>query len=222
MNSMAQCSYCGAILEPGTQYCLNCGGPIPADVAQSIAQQSTQQPYGQQPYGQQPFDQQPYVVVQQVQYGPSQQMEMPMKWFKFIIYFQLFAFCVLNALNGINVVTGSYWGVNPELLYKYYSGLQTVDIIYGLGLLVMAVFAIIIRGQLAQYKTNGPKMYIGLMAASIILAVVYLIMLSAVVGNNIDLSDEAFSSVYSSIATSVVLLGCNVTYFKKRQHLFVN
>ena len=225
---MAHCAYCGAAIEAGSQFCLNCGSPVPAEVAQPVAQQPyvqqtytqqpPQQPYGQQPYGQQPYGQQPY--GQQPQYSPLTQADMPMNWFKFVIYFQLFAGCVLSVILGFVTLTGSHYDGSADLVYRFFPDMKTADTIYGLLLLAAGAFAIVVRVRLSKFCENGPTMYYIYLIAQIVIPIIYLVMANNALGtysNNID-----YSSTYSNLATNAVMLACNVVYFNKRKHLFVN
>lgn len=224
---MAHCAYCGAAIEPGAQFCLNCGSAVPAEAAQPVAQQPYLQQPPQQNYYQQPYTPQPpqQNYYQQPQYGsPLNQAGMPMNWFKFIIYFQLFASCVLNVISGFVVLTGSHYGGDAEAVYRIFSGLQTADILYGLMLLGIAVFAIVVRTRLAKFSSNGPKMYLGFLGASIVIPIIYLVAANMAIsesywGRYVELD---YTSPSVNIATSVILLCCNVAYFNKRKHLFVN
>ena len=79
------CENCGMKLSDGQKFCAQCGTPVKARPAQPTYQQPTyQQPVYQQPVYQQPTYQQPVYQNQQMQ------PDMPMKWFKFLIYFYVF------------------------------------------------------------------------------------------------------------------------------------
>ena len=147
-----------------------------------------------------------------------------MKWFKFIIYFQLFANCVLNAINAITTFTGSQYQGIADMVYSYVDGLQAVDTVYGVLLLAVAAFAIVVRFRLAKFCTNGPTLYYILLGAQLAISVIYLIGVSAVVSNSMiaDYYQPDYTSVISNVVTTGVMLTCNIIYFKKRMHLFVN
>lgn len=223
---MAHCAYCGAAIEAGAQFCLNCGSPVPAEAAQPVAQQPyVQQPYTQQPpqqpYGQQPYGQQPY--GQQPQYGsPLAQADMPMNWFKFIIYFQLFAGCVLSVILGFVSLTGAQYDGYAEMVYRFFPDLQTADVLYGLMLIAAGVFAIVARGRLSKFCENGPKMYYGYLIAQIVIPIIYLVMANSALGDVTRYANIDYTSTYANLGTNAVMLACNVIYFNKRKHLFVN
>lgn len=190
------CAKCGAFCSDGTSHCPNCGE----------LQNTSQQP---------------------VNPGPNNNPltpDMPMKWFKFVIYFQLFANCVLNALSAIGYLTGSVYGELIDQVYGYAGGLKGLDIFMGLAMLATAAAAIYVRMRLAKFCTNGPKLYLIFLGVNAGLTVIY------TVAQNVIVSSSAlapywqpdYTSVVSSVTTTVVMLICNITYFKKRSHLFVN
>lgn len=167
------------------------------------------------------FDYDPYSpFVPQQEYVPQP----PMKWFKFIIWFQLFANAVLNLIGGINTISGSQYGAYAELVYEVFDGLKTLDTFYGVALIAIAAFAIYTRFRLSGFRADGPQMYYILQVACIVLPLVYLVAASGIInsaGYGKEVSMDLASNV-TRIAVSVVMLICNVSYFKKRIYLFKN
>lgn len=147
-----------------------------------------------------------------------------MKWFKFVIYFQLFANCVMNAISAISAFTGVQYLGEAESVYSYIDGLKGVDTIYGILLLGLAALAIIARMRLAKFCIDGPKFYHILLVAQMAVSVFYIIAVNSAVSNSIVAAyyEPDYTSVISSLVTTGVMLACNVAYFKKRTHLFVN
>ena len=93
----------------------------------------------------------------------EKQFEKPMKWYKFVIYFQLFAAAVFNVGAGIIFFTGSHYGLDSfelKLFYGVLSNLKTLDICMGIVSIFLAVFAIIVRQKLAHFDEQGPKLYL--------------------------------------------------------------
>ncbi len=210
------CSNCGTLCADGQAFCPNCGNALQsANNQQTYSQQQPQYSQPQQPYGQ-PMYQQPTI-------------QYPMAWYKFLIYFALFAGAVLNAIGGILSITGAkylYEGENiSELYYEIFEGLQAVDVIYGIVCIGLAIFGIYVRVQLANFKTNGPKMLNTLYALVASTGLLYVISVNIVVNNNslavADTEDITVSAI-SSLIVSVIMIIANSVYFKKRQHMFVN
>ena len=180
-----------------------------------------QETYNQAPqqnmYGQQEiYNQMPQQGVQQY----AAQPELGMKWFKFVIYFQLFVAAISGFWSGWRLLSGSIYGLDADDLtyvYNYFSGLKGVDTIIGICFIVLGIFALVTRFILADFKKAGPTMYIGMLAANIVLSIAYYASVSGIVGGEVGMD---YTSTYSSIVASVVLLICNIVYFKKRKHLF--
>lgn len=234
-----RCSKCGNELYDGMAFCDNCGQPVQQQAQQPAyqpAQQYPQQPTYQsaQQYPQQPVYQPAQQYPQQPAYQPAQQpwqpnfqtyeepvKQMPMKWFKFLIYFSLFAAAVINIINALPMLTGSQYGSSAEAVYDTFEMLRGFDLFFGVFCLALAVLNIYTRFRLAGYRRNGPTMLSLSYVAILIYDVLYII------GANIVLPEfvlEAvdFTGMYSNMAVAVVMLIVNNIYFKKRAHLFVN
>ena len=148
----------------------------------------------------------------------------PMNWYKFLIYFALFASAVLNGLTAISYFTGGIYGsTSKDLVYRVFGNLKFVDIMMGVLLLAMAAFAIYVRMQLAGFKVSGPKMLYILYGASAVIQVIYTIIVYVTIskyGNPGELIN--LSTTFSSVAISIVMIVVNKIYFDKRRDLFVN
>lgn len=149
-------------------------------------------------------------------------IDMPMKWHKFLIYFSLWASAVMNVINGFMMFTGAHYGGENEakMVYNYFDGLKSVDVIMGVLFVGMAVFAIVTRFSLAKYPAKGPKLLLAVYGLNAVLTLVYPLLASAVTG--MELSELMDSSTISSIVSSVVMIFVNKTYYNNRAHLFVN
>lgn len=195
------CAKCGTQLADNAAFCTNCGA--------SVAPQPVQEPVSQQPAPQQP--------VQPLQ------PELSMKWFKFQINFSLWAAAILNAINAIGMLTGSYYGTDgeAELVYAMFSDLKTLDMGCGILLLALAAFGIYTRFQLAGFKKKGPMLLTVLYAGVCIFDLIYVFGCSSILPDYV-LEYVDFTSFYSAVASSIVFMCVNISYFKKRAHLFVN
>ena len=226
------CPICGATVDNGAQFCPNCGTVFASAAAPQQPQQYQQQQY---PYQQPQQQQYPYQQYQQQQYPYQQPQQYPyqqpntlnnqapavgMKWFKFLIYFGLFAGAVMNALSAVTFLTGSMYGVNPNMVYAVFGDLKTLDMLVGILLLAVAALGIFTRFRLSGYRKNGPAMLNVTYLAAVVTQVIYIIGVLSI------LPEEAFqylnfTSVGASIAVSVVMVFVNTAYFKKRKYLFV-
>ena len=200
------CSKCGSFMNDNQAFCPNCGTP------NAVNQQQTQ--YQQAQY-QQPQYQQPQ--YQQAPYQQAPQQGLPMNWFKFLIFFALFASCVLNVIAGISALTGAQYQGAQDWVYLFFEGLQALDIFYGVCCIAIGVFAIYTRMRLAGYYKNGPQMLNILYIAGIVSSLIYVIGVSIIVGNDTPLN---FASTFASLGISAAMIVANTIYFKKRANLF--
>lgn len=225
------CPKCGNYCGDSARFCTVCGTPLPEPQNNAQPSYDVQQPIptqqGWQQYPQQPNQWQPNAPgTYPPNYAPQQagSTTLGMAWFKFIIYFQLFAGAVLNLISGIQCLLGSQYDGSADFLYAMIPGLSAIDKIYGIVLIALAVFAIVTRMQLAGYRKNGPKFYLLLLVVNIAASLIYVIagcsVINAAVSGAVSLSD--FSTYIPTLIVNGVLLAVNVVYFKKRAHLFVN
>ena len=173
------CKKCGTQLPDNVMYCTVCGAPV-EDAAPLPADPAT-------------MPQNPY----------------PMKWHKFLIYFQLFVAAILNVLNGVQYFAALF--SDPDGFGTW----SAVYIFYGMVSVVLAVLAIYARFRLAKFRKNGPKMYILFLCITCVLGVLNLI---SVMGSEI----YVVSSVVRSLFTNGLMLVLTNIYYKKRADLFVN
>ncbi len=238
---MSICNYCGATIEQGSMFCRNCGSAVsgaqmnspyaqPANQPQQgyqqpvYPQQGYQQPvYSQQGYQQPVYQQQGYAQQPVNLYGAPVQVQpqLPMGWFKFLIYFSLFAGAALNLFSAINLFTGmSYeteFGNVRDLAYGLFEGLEALEMITAIGCLLLAVFGIVVRFRLSGYKADGPKMLTALYVCSLTVSLIYLVGLFIVTDGEATMD----SSMVGNLCMSVAMTISNSIYFKKRKHLFV-
>ncbi|MBR5524763.1 MAG: zinc ribbon domain-containing protein [Clostridia bacterium] len=215
------CAKCGHPLPDGSAFCSICGAPQPAQTpyqppVQSAYEQPVPPPYPPMD----PMYPPPY-------YYPPEPPALPMKWFKFLIYFSLFAAFVMNLIYGLNYITGGIYtiqtGVEASTVYNVFPVMKGVDIAFGLCQIGVAVYCLIVRQALAQYKANGPRLLLGLYAIQMIASLLYEIACAVVVstaGTPLVVA-SVIGSCVGAIAAGLILISCNHIYFKKRAHLFI-
>lgn len=148
---------------------------------------------------------------------PSLAPSYPMKWYKFLIYFLLFASAVINAISAFSYFTGSVYGSDASLVYRVFPEMKTYDIMMGILSLAIAALAIIARFDLAGYKRRAKIMVCALYAANAVVPIIYVVLASSVVNQNL-----LEPSVIGSVFGSVVMVVLNWIYFTKRDELFIN
>lgn len=144
-----------------------------------------------------------------------------MKWFKFIIYFQLFASGVSCILNMLLVFEVNTYPINfPQSFYNW-------CYFYALSMFALGPISFIIRSKLAKFHHRGPALYIGYLIANAVVNFISSIWIFGII-NGISplLGSELFLSIAVSgvigFVVDLLFILLNDTYFRKRRHLFVN
>lgn len=193
------CPHCGKESPENSAFCVHCGTQL--GVAPPQPQPSPYQP-------------------QPPMYSSPEHYQ-PMKWYKFLIYFLLFASAVVNVLTAITLLTGSIYssqGVSASMIYDYYGEtLKFVDIGYALALIALAVFAVHTRFQLAGFKKGSPTLLYVLYAATTGLTLLYELAVFVLFDIQIEMA-----SMIGSVIGVVIHIWLNSIYFKKREWMFVN
>ena len=145
-----------------------------------------------------------------------------MGWFKFIIYFQLFAAAVVSLFNAFTFLSGTIYGSREvaENLYYIYPEMKLLTMALGVVSVALAVFAIIVRFSLARYKRSGPRLYLILLAVNILVTLVFVFGAAGILESPV--SDFLDSTQISSLVVSLGFLIFNFFYFRERKELFVN
>ena len=145
----------------------------------------------------------------------------PMKWFKFLIYFALFANAVINLYNCFAYLSGVPYGENASLVYGFLPSLKTIDVVMAIVSVGLAVYAIVTRILLAKYKKLGVKMFLGIPVLNIITQVVYYMSVSSVISSLMSASEGIdFTTITVNVVSNIVLFVLNLIYFKKREDMF--
>ena len=144
----------------------------------------------------------------------------PMKWFKFLIYIALFAGAALNAISGIQYLTGSLYGEEKDLVYQAFPAMETLGTVIGIALLAVALLGVVARFRLAGFHRDGPKLLTLLYLSVMVVDFVFVVGLySALPVEVADLVDKA--SMLYDVAVAIVMIIVNKKYFRERDALFV-
>ncbi len=114
-------------------------------------------------------------------------------------------------------MTGAQYEGAKDLVYIWFGGMQALDMIYGLGCIVVGVLAIYTRMRLAGFYKNGPQMVNLCYIAGIAVGLIYIIGTSIILGGDVPLN---YTSIFTNIGISAAMVVANTVYFKKRAHLF--
>lgn len=216
---MTFCNHCGKPVPDNAAFCPGCGSRL-TPAAPNAAYNSNAQ-------------QQPRVQVPQVQTPPTQQYNappapdftkpqaLPMNYYKFAIWVQLFLGALVYAVQGLGLLFGFWYeavsGINAQWFYLFFPAMHIVDILFGLLYLAMAVGAVYTRQQMAHFKKNGPDLYYLFLIAGMVLSFLYAVLQGIICSTGSGISSE----IGSLVGSGVVLVLCRI-YFEKRRSMFCN
>lgn len=214
------CRFCGTKIPDNVKFCPECGAnlaPVPSAAPEESAPAAPAAPEIPTPFDPTPYDPAPYSADSFASADVAAAPQRGMKWFKFIIYFQLWAGMLVNLVTAGKYFTGAYYEGNAEMVYRFFPALQPLDIVMGVLCLALAVYAVVVQRALAKFRAKGPMMYYLMYIVNTAATVLYLLIGSIIIGQS------AFTAeVAGSIIGSIVMLFVNIPYFNNRKHLFVN
>ena len=189
---MAYCPNCGTNVQ--SRYCHNCGTEVKAA-------EQTKTPDASSYYVNKEVSRNQPAPAQNNAQAPDPS-QYKMGWHKWLIYFILWLWMVIDASNGITCMQYA----------QYASGFLVV---IGLAYLAMAVVDVVVRFQLAKFKEGAPKMLLYLTLSSVAVELLFYI----------TISSSPYFTVDSSAATMIVAriafaIG-NHRYYASRSDLFV-
>lgn len=174
------CPNCGNNIDQSAKFCPNCGASIP------VADQPLQPDIAS-------------FVSPSAPAAPA----LPMKWFKFLIYFGLWFGGIVNIISGIsNLITKSLY-IETFIISK----------VLGIAMIVLGALGIYTRFRLAGFYKNGPQLLTLLYAGAAVISFANGIIVSRFV-------PASLVSTIASIVVSVIMIAVNNVYFNKRSHLF--
>lgn len=234
------CSKCGTQIPDGSAFCGNCGASVAPQQPQGnpyqynqAPQQPPQAPQAPQgnPYQHNQAPQQPPQAPYGQPYGFAPQQSpyglapIGMKWFKFLIYFALFAGGILNILGGITILNGSQYGsaLEAKLVYAFFPNLKTIDIIFGIVCIALGIFQIYVRFQLASFKAKAPQYITIMYLITGISTAIYSFVVAGMIPDVLsDYGSQLVGQGVGGLIGAGILVWLNKIYFNKRKHLFIN
>lgn len=147
--------------------------------------------------------------------------DLPMNWYKFLIYVALVLGAITSAYNGVSYIMGRHYRIAElkDAIYQQLPAMKIVDIAMGIVFFAIAVLCIITRQQLARYKANGPKLLLAVYASNFLYGIIYAVATSVVSGVSITMLLDGNMLVRTVVVG--IILAANKVYFDKRSHLFV-
>ena len=137
-----------------------------------------------------------------------------MKYFKFIIYFQLFAAAAMHLFAAIyqTDVLNTYFDVQT-------ASIKNLQISYAIISILLAIFALVIRWRLASFKAYAPALYVCYILANAVIAFFYLVWLGLILKvHHYDIS--LVNSYLLTLLAGFCVVFFNYVYFTKREPLF--
>ena len=214
------CRFCGTKIPDNVKFCPECGAnlaPVPSAAPEESAPAAPAAPEIPTPFDPTPYDPAPYSADSFASADVAAAPQRGMKWFKFIIYFQLWAGMLVYLVTAGKYLTGAYYEGSAEMVYDFFPALQPLDIVMGVFCLALAVYAVVVQRALAKFRAKGPMMYYLMFIVNTAVTVLSLLIASIIIGQSVFTAEVA-----GSIIGSLVMIFINIPYFNNRKHLFVN
>ncbi|MDO4538373.1 MAG: hypothetical protein Q4B54_09455, partial [Coriobacteriales bacterium] len=138
-----------------------------------------------------------------------------MKWYKFIIYVQCFLGGLIGLVNFVGFSSGNQYGDSASLVYEAYPALKTVDVVYGISNLALAVLLVYVCFGLRKFKASSLRLYLYYPLVYPIATILYLLAMQTVLNTTLP-----FQDVVTQFVSNIVLFIANFRYFGRRKHLF--
>ncbi len=162
--------------------------------------------------------------------APNIANQLPMKWYKFLIYFGLFFGSVISILNGISYITGTIYhksGIETEVLYDtiqtaYGVNLKIIDVLFGICMVAAGIYMLVVRNKLAKFKSDAPRSLLIMYTVNIVLPIAYSVLALFVLGEEMIPLRDFFVELIRNLIVLAVVLFVNEKYFDRRTDLFIN
>ena len=189
-----RCPNCGVEnVDESVQLCKNCGSSLHASPKQRIPSWSREYDFPEAAYP-------------------------PMRWYKFVIYVQLFLNMAAQIYDAYMFLTGNVYGGLKTEVYEVFPKIKGLDIGRGVTSIFLAIAVVVIRQRLAKFKTNSEKWLLAFYGINWAISFLYTLIASILI-------DIAIVFDFSSLLTIVAFainIGLSYVYFKKRAYLFCN
>lgn len=158
--------------------------------------------------------------------APTEPIQKPlgMKWYNFVVRFQLFLGMLFSVYSGYRYFSGNVSGgkENWQMLCSVFPDLKVNNIVFGVICLLCAVFMIIIRHRMVKFKKNAPSSYVLITAIQFALEWIWLFSVAVITGMGFDGFTLVIPTMAGQTLGILVYIVLNIVYFHKRRHLFIN
>lgn len=149
----------------------------------------------------------------------------PMKWHRFLMVVMIIG-AILTIISAVGFLSGNVYlreGLQPDKVYEVYPGMKNIDRIYGIAMIAVGAFQIIVRNQLNAFRKSGPKFLMILYVAAIVANLIYYLGVVSALKDHVG--ETAIAELRTSNLTQMIALVIyaviNYVYYKKRKSLFV-
>ena len=220
---MKKCEGCGAYYSDFDRVCPHCGRadetmaeeqqvPVQEENADVLPGMAAETDVPKDPYHTNPETTETTSFAK-----PVSDMGYSMKWHHFLMVTMIIG-SVLTVISAFPLVTGTSY---PDSVYNAYPKLKSIDMIYGLASIAVAVFQIMVRNRLNSYRSDGPRMLMMLYGVTLVVNVVYMLSLSNMMAQY-GIQTSAGTQIIGQIIAIVIVALINRSYYNKRKSLFVN
>ena len=152
----------------------------------------------------------------------SNKTDMPMKWYKFLAFFALWAGAIINLTYGIRYMGDNAFGdpLASAFIFEMYPKMKGVMVVCGLATIAIAALNVLTAINLIKFKKNAPKLVILSYVAGAAVNIYYLIATSSNVDPEIVAESNIITTATAAVLVAIVFSFINIIYFKKRKHLF--
>ncbi len=156
----------------------------------------------------------------------NKKRNLPMNWYFFIIWFQLFMTAFSDFYQAYLYLTGNYYarqGIDTAAFYQNFPLFRPVNIVLGLLSICVGVYALYVRFQMAAFKKDAWRKYLKVTLAGVVMTVAYIVsyvVVSAIYGDMMTAGE--FVEYLPTIIGGIGIYFISESYFEKRDFMFVN
>ena len=214
-----KCPLCGAYLSELDAHCPKCGaevwsiGEIPAEMKPKTLSDAEAAPVPEAGADAAEEENTPLPLENETENTE----EKSLKWYKFLIYFALFALCAFFIYRAVCIASGKvYFDAHTAgVIYTYYPDLETVNLFLCVVYVFLAGFSIVTRRRLAARRKNAPVFCTVLFAMCAVLPLIT----ARLSSNATGIFDFRFLSGAACVFWAAAAF-FNYYYFQNRRDLF--